>query len=145
MLCPKCKTKKYTKNGFALQKQRYKCKNCGCNFTQNQKHGASIERKLQALQLYLEGMGFRAIGRTLKVSNVTVLNWIRDFGKSIKHYVQTEFPDDIRQIDVVEIDEMWHFTKKKNEKFGYGSLSKDPLRKSSAFQLAVVVKKLSGT
>ena len=112
MNCPKCKNENYTKNGVAIQKQRYKCKECGCNFTQSQKHGALLENKLKALQLYLEGMGFRVIGRVLKVSNVTVLNWIRHFGQSIKDYVETELPDDIRHIDVIEMDEMWHFTKK---------------------------------
>ena len=33
-----------------------------------------MEIKRQALQLYLEGLGFRAIGRLLGVSNVAVLN-----------------------------------------------------------------------
>ena len=54
-------------------------------------------------------MGLRSIGRVLKVSNVTVLYWIRNLGKSIKTYVQTEMPDDIRHVDMVELDEMWHF------------------------------------
>ncbi|OON69206.1 hypothetical protein B0919_10850 [Hymenobacter sp. CRA2] len=30
-----------------------------------------------ALKLYLEGMGLRAIGRVLDVSNVTVMRWVR--------------------------------------------------------------------
>ena len=89
MECPKCGSKDRVKNGQALGKQRYKCKGCRCNFTQSRKQGTTLEVKLQALQLYLEGMGFRAIGRLLKVSNVTVLYWIRNFGKSVKSYVQT--------------------------------------------------------
>ncbi|KAA6334071.1 hypothetical protein EZS27_017586 [termite gut metagenome] len=32
--------------------------------------------KKQALHLYLEGLGFRSIGKLLGVSNATVLNWI---------------------------------------------------------------------
>ena len=46
---------------------------------------------------------------------MTVLNWIRTFGKSVKTYVQAELPDDIRDVDIIEMDEMWHFTKKKTE------------------------------
>ena len=65
-------------------------------------------------------MGFRAIGRVMGVSNVTVLNWIRLLGASIKDYVQTQMPDDIRHIDYIEMDEMWHFTVKKNENSGSG-------------------------
>ncbi|OAV69560.1 Transposase [Bacteroidales bacterium Barb4] len=37
--------------------------------------------KKQALRLCLEGLGFRSIGRLSGVSNVSVLNWIRKFGK----------------------------------------------------------------
>ena len=39
-----------------------------------------MEVRQQALKLYLEGLGFRAIGRELNVSNVTVLNWVRAYG-----------------------------------------------------------------
>ena len=141
MNCPKCISEDYVKNGIKYNKQRYRCKKCGCNFTQSHKHGASLEIKLQALKLYLEGMGFRAIGRILNVSNVTVLYWIRTLGKSIKAHVQTQMPDDIRHVDVIEMDEMWHFTMKKNENSGSGSQSTGIRKKSWGSQLAVVVKK----
>ena len=123
MYCPKCTTENYVKSGFTKGRQRYKCKNCGCNFTQSKKRGASLETKLLALNLYLEGTGFRAIGRILKVSNVTVLYWIRTLGKSVKHHVLANLPNDIRDVDIIEMDEMWHFTKKKNGSSGSGLLS----------------------
>jgi len=113
MRCPKCHSENDVKSGFTRGLQRYKCKNCRCNFTQSYKRGASFELKLQALGLYLEGMGFRSIGRILKVNNVTVLNWIRTFGKSLKAHVQAHLPDDIRHVEFIEMNEMWHFTKKK--------------------------------
>ena len=115
MNCPKCLSKAYVKSGFTKGKQRYKCKDCSCNFTQSHKRGARLELKLMALTLYLEGMGFRAIGRILKVSNVAVLYWIRGMGASVKAYIQTQFPNDSRHIDFLEMDEMWHFTKKKTK------------------------------
>jgi len=46
----------------------------GCKYTRSTPRGISVEIKRQALQLYLEGLGFRAIGRLLGVSNVAVLN-----------------------------------------------------------------------
>ena len=125
MHCPKCLSDWFVKNGNINERQRYKCKDCGCSFTQSKKRGASLHTKLEALKLYINGMGFRAIGRIMGVSNVTVLNWIRLLGTSIKDYVQTQLPDDIRHIDYIEMDEMWHFTKKKNESSGSGSLSID--------------------
>lgn len=60
-------------------KQRYRCKSCGFNFTTGFR-GKPIELRQRALQLYLDGLGFRAIGRILEVSNVTVLNWVRAYG-----------------------------------------------------------------
>ena len=143
MECPKCHSEERVKNGHALGKPRYKCKGCGCNYTQSHKRGVCLEIKLQALRLYLEGTGLRSIGRILKVSNVTVLYWIRDFGKSIKAYVQAELPDDIREIEIVEMDEMWHFTKKKNTSFGSGLQLTEPPKKSLDFQWVVGVKKPS--
>ena len=43
------------------------------------------------------------------VNNVTVLNWIRSMGKSVKAYVAEYIPDDLRHVDIIEMDEMWHF------------------------------------
>ena len=143
MKCPKCESKIYVKSGFKNKKQRYKCKVCSCNFTQSYQRNYSFKIKFQAAKLYLEGVGFRAIGRILNVSNVSVLNWVRDFGGIVKNYVKTELPDDIRDIEVIEIDEMWHFTKKKNENFGYGLQLRDQHKKSLGFRWEVVVKKPS--
>lgn len=142
MHCPKCLNEVYVKNGLTRGKQRYKCKKCGCNFTQQYKRGASLEKKLLALQLYLEGQGFRSIGRVLNVHNVTVLNWIRSMGKSVKSHINTYISDNLRHVDFVEIDEMWHFTVKKNENSGFGSLSIVIPKKSLASQLVAEEEKL---
>ena len=141
MQCPKCVSKEYVRSGFTRGKQRYQCRKCKCNFTQSQKRGASLETRLRALQLYLEGVGFRAIGRIMGVNNVTVLNWVRSMGKSVKSYVQTEMPIDIRHVDFVEMDEMWHFTVKKSENYGYGSLLIGIPKKSLVSRLEVEGKK----
>ena len=75
------------------------------------------------------------------VNNVTVLNWIKTLGSSVKTYVQTHMPDDLRHIDVIEMDEMWHFTKKKHGNSGFGSLSIDIPKKCSLSQLEVEEKR----
>jgi len=36
-----------------------------------------------ALELYLEGLGFRSIGRILKVSHVSIFNWIKQYGQNL--------------------------------------------------------------
>ncbi|WP_373736377.1 IS1 family transposase [Bacteroides heparinolyticus] len=102
MNCPKCLCEESVRSGIIKEKQRYKCKNCGCNYTVEMKSTAKPKSmKKQALHLYLEGLGFRSIGRILGVSNVSVLNWIRDFG----HKVQ-ELSSQNQDIEMVELDEM---------------------------------------
>lgn len=56
--------------------------------------------KRQALELYLEGLGFRSIGRFLRVSHVTVYNWIRSFGEKLEELRSAN------EIKVLEMDEM---------------------------------------
>ena len=143
MYCPKCEYEDQVKSGFTKGKQRYKCKMCGCNFTQSHLRTYSFKIKFQAAKLYLEGMSFRSIGRILGVSNVSVLNWIREFGQITKTYVQTKLPKNIHDIDVVEIDEMWHLSQKKNESSGFGSQLRGSTKKFLDFQWEVVVEKPS--
>ncbi|KAA6328593.1 hypothetical protein EZS27_022531 [termite gut metagenome] len=87
MNCPKCQSTNKIKNGIVRGHQRYKCKDCHYTYTVEKRSGEypKSERK-KALQLYLEGLGFRSIGRYLGVSNVTVLKWIRSFGEEVKSY-----------------------------------------------------------
>jgi transposase len=56
--------------------------------------------KRQALQLYLEGLGFRFIGRFLNCSHAAVYNWIKAYGESIESIRSTA------GVEVVELDEM---------------------------------------
>jgi outer membrane scaffolding protein for murein synthesis (MipA/OmpV family) len=69
-----------------------------------------------ALHLYLEGLGFRSIGRILGVSNVSVLKWIRAFGEQAES-IRTE-----QNIAVVELDELHTYIGQKNVTVGYGLL-----------------------
>ncbi len=78
--CPNCKSAIIRKDRIVKQKQRYLCKECKYRFTVEY-IGKSDNLKRDALILYLEGLGFRSIGRFLKVSHVAVFNWIKAFGK----------------------------------------------------------------
>jgi transposase len=60
----------------------------------------SEETKRQALTLYLEGLGFRSIGRLLNCSHVAVYQWIKQYGKKAQLNLPTS------DLDVVEVDEM---------------------------------------
>ena len=65
--CPKCGSEKRVKSGFNNKKQRYLCKECGCNYTGG-RNGYPEHIRKKAIELYLEGNGFRRIERILKVS-----------------------------------------------------------------------------
>ena len=83
--CPKCKSHRSVKHGKVKGRQRYLCKKCGYAFSVN-KIGKGIEKLfiVRTLQLYLEGMGFRAIERFLGISNVTAMLWVNKYGKGLK-------------------------------------------------------------
>lgn len=137
MQCPKCSSSENVRAGFTKQKQRYKCKACQCHYTRSTPKGYSSRRRKKALQLYLEGLGFRAIGRILNVSNVTVLNWIREEGESIPVTMQPE--QEPGEVVLFELDEMWHYVQKKTDNAGYGLLLIASPSKSVPSKSAVVV------
>ncbi len=127
MECPKCGKRPSCKDGLASGRQRYLCKDCNHRYTVAQRSGAGDKAvKRQALELYLEGLGFRSIGRVLGFSNVTILNWIRSFGEKL---------DAIKSdggVQVVELDEMHSYVGSKKTIAGYGLLLIDMEKGSSA-------------
>lgn len=118
--CPRCNNKKYVKNGKVNNKQRYLCKECKYNFSSFIKRGKPIEVKNKAIEMYLEGLGFRSIGRILKVSNVTILRWIRKATERLRSILKSKKEIKYFKIEKMELDEMWHYVLKKSKKLGYG-------------------------
>jgi transposase-like protein len=49
----------------------------------------------------LEGLGFRSTGKFLGISNVSLLNWIRSFGREVQ-----ELNSESQEIEMVEVDEI---------------------------------------
>ncbi len=112
-------------------RQRYKCSDCGYNYTVELKSTAfSASVKRQALQLYLEGLGFRSIGRVLGVSHVSVQKWIKEFGQKLED-LKSE-----NEISIVEMDEMHTYIGDKINIAGSGLLLIE-LGKSSSIALLV--------
>lgn len=90
--CPNCKSYEKVKDGIVKSRQRYKCKNCNFRYTTQDRSTEKNFLKRSALELYLEGLGFRLIGRILKVSHVAVYNWIKSFGKKVEALRTQEAP-----------------------------------------------------
>ena len=119
MNCPKCKSSHHVKDGIVKGKQRYLCKNCKYRYTVSFK-GKPIELKKFALVLYLEGLGFRSIERIINVSNVTVMRWIKSFGKEVELIRRKD-----KELEVIELDEMHTYIGSKKTIVGYGLLLTD--------------------
>ncbi|KAA6310664.1 hypothetical protein EZS27_038071 [termite gut metagenome] len=99
MNCPKCIREKSVKLGIIKGNSVIDVKNAAYNYTVELKSTAKPESmKKQALHLYLEGLGFRSTGRILGVSNVSVLNWIRGFGKAVGELILNCCQDSLNNI-----------------------------------------------
>ena len=75
MQCPHCAHPDSIRYGTSLGVQRYRCQACRRIF-QAMRRGKDPTLKQQACQLYLEGMGMRAIGRVLRIHHKTVSRWL---------------------------------------------------------------------
>ena len=111
--CYKCHGRSI-KSGSVKGKQRWTCKICGLRFTRTTPPGKPLQMKLDAVSLYLKGMSMNAIAHLKGVSNVAVLNWVREF--AIENYQKPE-PG---SVVVLELDEMWHFLISKKDHCGSG-------------------------
>ena len=129
--CPKCQKSDIRKAGKVKEKQRYKCKNCNHYYSVLYKSGSGNKtQKRQALELYLEGLGFRSIGRFLNFSHVTIHNWIKQHGRNLSLLQNNH------EVCVTEVDEMHSYISSKKTLAGYGLLLIDMQKNSSISLLA---------
>jgi len=106
MQCPKCKsTEKQIKAGFTeAGSQRYLCTQCTIRYSPKLKqHGYSDILRLQAVRMYVDGMGFRQIGRQLQVDYVSVMNWVKTYSSQLP---EAPVPDETY---TVEMDKLYTF------------------------------------
>ncbi len=135
MKCLKCSSSNVCKNGKMYGMRRYKCKDCNYNYTKGRNYkDRSIKRF--ALELYLEGLGFRSIGRILKVSHVSIFNWIKQYGQNL------DLLQNSHEICVTEIDEMHSYIGSKKTLSGSGLLLIDMQKNSSTSLLATDLQEL---
>ena len=82
MQCPHCAHPDSIRYGTSRGVQRYRCQACRRIF-QTLRRGKDPALKQQACQLYLEGMGMRAIGRVLSIYYKTVSRWLVQAAQSL--------------------------------------------------------------
>jgi transposase-like protein len=108
MQCKYCDSKKVVKDGKVKGKQVFKCKDCKKRFYMNGKFAKMRTSKnliVAAINLYYDGLSLRKTQKNLerlfgeKVSQVTILNWIRKYSILVKEYVKTLVP---------QLSGLWH-------------------------------------
>ncbi|BAZ69386.1 IS1 transposase [Fischerella sp. NIES-4106] len=103
MQCPRCESTHIRKNGKKGSKQNYICVDCGRQFIDSYEHqGYSEELKKECLEMYLNGLGFRAIERVKKVHHTTVINWVRQTGNMLPKSPEYHEIPEITQVDELE-------------------------------------------
>ena len=112
MQCPPCAHPDSIRYGTSRGVQRYRCQACRRIF-QTLRRGKDPALKQQACQLYLEGMGMRAIGRVLGIHHKTVSRWLVQAAQAIPAR-----PPETEACSFIEIDELCTFIAKKNLNVG---------------------------
>ena len=106
MRCPKCNDENYqNRDGYTESgSQRYRCRKCGARYTpQRKQQGYDQEIRKTAIRMYMDGLGFRQIGRQLGVSHASVMNWVKAHADQLP---ETPMPENV---DTVEMDELYTF------------------------------------
>lgn len=109
--CKRCGREERIKNGRMKGLQRYRCKTCGLNFTATPPRGKPLAMKVTAGLLYISGLSMNRTAKLLGVSTPAIQAWIERFAK-----VHALKPAPQGRAVVIELDEMWHYLKKKSQK-----------------------------
>lgn len=96
-------------------KQRYKCRTCKYEYTRTEPLGLPQEKHVEVIKLYSSGLSLRQSGKIAGVSHTTAIRWVKDF---VEHQLPQESGP--QRVNVVEMDEMWHFLEKNHRSSGSG-------------------------
>ena len=112
MKCPQCESTAITKNRQRNGKLNYICRNCDRQFVASYDAECyPVEIKLQCLEMYLNGMGFRSIERLTGVDHTIINYWVNQAATPLP-----DAPDDSEITEVIQ-DKLQKFVRsKKNNK-----------------------------
>lgn len=113
MNCPDCSGANLTKRGLKNGYQRYMCKDCG-RYSTDKPPRFSAQTKAMAIEMYLNSMGIRAIGRVLKASPAAVLKWIRKDHAEMEQRLARSGTMQGTEPDIIEMDEIYTYVQKNN-------------------------------
>lgn len=97
--CAYCQNSLFcVKNGVVNGKQRYLCQKCEKNFYVDTTI-AKIDKRRYAIILYLEGLDYSKIAKTLNSDRLTVERWIEKYGGENLKLIRNHRPVDSENIE----------------------------------------------
>ena len=93
---------------------QYHCHACGVYRVLEPRRLYAPEEKEQVLRTYQERASLRGLERIFGISRQTVLRWLKAHAQELPDLKDTLLP--ARLDDVLELDEMWSFVRKKTQK-----------------------------
>ncbi len=124
MNCKHCGSDKTRKNGVSKGYQRYVCNNCKRTFSGTPAK-YSEKTKRMAVWMSLNGVGIRKIALLLGTNHVNVLNWLKKAHETMLKSLESSQSDYSEEVDIIEMDEIYTFVKKKSNAIRYGLLILD--------------------
>lgn len=109
--CPSCQSHNLQKDGTRKttlgKKQRWLCKDCNKRFVNEpiKKIKGNMDTIITAIDLYMKGVSYRGIADSLKqfyglrLSHVTIMNWVNNYMAMINDYVDNLKP---------QVSDQWH-------------------------------------
>ena len=123
-MCKHCGSENVVKDGVVKKKQRYLCRACTKTFRlgdERQKY--TLAQKIRAIKLYTDGVGMMTIERTEGVSTPLLIHWLRGFGDMLKKAIAAvKIPNSAKEVEILEMDELFTYYQKKLKKSTYGLL-----------------------
>ena len=105
--CPRCSSAVRVKSGAINDRQCYKCQVCRYLYTVVHKSDISTAaQRRMAVTLYVEGLGFRSIGRILGLSHAAIYQWIKALGEEVAQLKRSA-------AQIVEMDELHSYVGQK--------------------------------
>src|SRR3970282_191605 len=111
--CKRCHAKATIKNGIVRGKTRYRCKDCGYNFTEGDgrvKETLVVKKALAVILYSLGKASFGMLGKIFGVNRSLTYRWIKEEADKLPEPLVS---GEIREM---EFDEMWHFIGSKKTK-----------------------------
>ena len=113
--CTNCGSINIVRNGRnKCGNRQYHCKDCGAYRVLKPKTGYSPERKETILKACKERCSLRGIQRIFGIAPKTVARWIKAHALSLPALSETLLP--AQNHDVLELDELWSFVGKRQQK-----------------------------